>query len=126
MFKRIEFMERDYSPAAVGAGETRPLFQARAGWRIVTVSIKAMIAAAGGADSTVNFGDATTPAGFVSAMALTTAAGTLVPGAGTYTNQAGGKLYTVDTPLNAVYAGTTFGAVLPKIKVRIGLLKEWP
>lgn len=127
MFKRVEYVEREFQPAAVGTGETKALFTIKAGYRVVWASGRAQIAAAASTDTTFTLGDGTDPDGLITAVDLeATAAGTLVDGEGAFLSNSGGKLYTVDDTVDVVYAGTTFGATNPKMKFKIAIVREWP
>lgn len=125
MFRKIEYLEAVFQPAAVGAGETKALFKVHAGDRVVWASARALIAAAAATDTTVTLGDGTSTDGFIAAIDLeATAAGTRVNGAGALFNQSGGKLYTADDTIDAVYAGTTYGATNPKLRFVIAVIRR--
>lgn len=132
MFRRIEYREADFQPAAVGSDETKALFQIRAGERVVSASARVLIAAASSTDTTMILGDGTDTNGYIEAIDLeANAAGTLIDGAkggsatfGVLTSQ-GGKLYTTADTVDVVYAGTTYGATNPKVKFKIGVVREW-
>lgn len=126
-YANLQVLSKTYAPAAVGAGETAPLFAVKKGTRVWAAGMQCLTPAAAATDSTLALGDGTATAGFVAATDLeATAAGTIVPGAGTLFNQSGGKLYAVDDTVDALYAGTTFGAVLPRYRVWIVVSRESP
>lgn len=126
-FVNLQTKSKIYSPAAVGAGETAAVFSVPKGVRVWAASAVALIPAAASTDSTVALGDGTSTAGFIAAIDLeATAAGTLVNGQGALLNQSGGKLYLVADTVDALYAGATFGATLPRVQFTIVYSREWP
>jgi hypothetical protein len=125
-YANLQVLSKIYSPAVVGAGETAAVFAVKKGTRVWAAGMQCLVASAAG-DSTLAVGDGTATAGFIAAAPLvSTAAGTIVPGLGTLFNQSGGKLYTVDDTVDALYAGTTFGTTLPRYRVWIVVSRESP
>ncbi len=115
-----------YSPAAVGAGETTAILNVKKGWRVLSCHTLPLVAAAAGTDTTITVGDGVDPDGFQTAIDLEAMTpGTPIDGgAAAYFASAGGKLYTVDDTIDAVYAGATFGATLPKVAITITIRDE--
>lgn len=127
MWANLQYLSKLYSPAAVGAGETAAIFQVKKGTRVWAAGMQCLVAAAASTDTTLAVGDGTSTAGYIAATDLeTTTAGTVVPGVGALLNQSGGKLYTVDDTVDALYAGTTFGATLPRYRIWIVVSREVP
>lgn len=124
---RLQQKSKIYSPAAVGAGETAAVFSVPKGLRVWACSMIVLTAAAASTDTTIGLGDGTSTVGYIAATDLeVSVAGTLVNGQGALLNQSGGKLYTVADTIDALYAGATFGAVLPKVQFTIVYSREWP
>lgn len=126
-FMHVDYRYRSFQPAAVGSGETTAVFSVSKGERVVWASYLPLIASAG-TTSTLDLGDGTGTTGFIAALDLdTNAAGTPVSGAGTFLANSGGKLYTVDDTVDAVYTtGATPGATNPKGIFCIAVVREWP
>lgn len=122
----IRILSKTFQPAAVGAGETTPLFQIKKGERVLWASAIALTAAAASTDTTFTLGDGVDPDGYIAAVDLeATTAGTHVAGAGALLANSGGKYYTGDDTVDAVYAGTTFGATNPKMRFTIAVARDW-
>lgn len=121
-----EFTRRKiWSPADVGADETVGIFSVKKGQRVVALSIMPLVAAAAGTDTTITIGDGDGAASYKGAVDLEAMTpGTPQDGVGAYFNQAGGKLYTGDDTIDVVYAGTTYGAVVPKVAITVVIRDE--
>lgn len=117
-FQNIRRIEGIYEPAAVGSTETVALFQVKRGDRVLALHVERQILAAASTTSTIEIGDGTDVDGFVAAIDTESGAvGGLVEGAGAFMANSGGKLYTADDTVDAVYTiGATPGAVKPRIK----------
>jgi hypothetical protein len=126
MFREVEIREMTFQPTAVGSDQTKALFNIKKGERVLAASARASIAAASSTDTSMILGDGTDTNGYIEAIDLeTTAAGTLVNGAGTLLAFSGGKLYTADDTVDVIYAGSTYGATNPKYVFKIAVVQEW-
>lgn|SRR5574337_915494 len=122
--KVINIRQRITIPLALQvASDVLKLVNVKAGWFIQQVAIQ-MVTPSTGTALTANIGDGDNTSGFDAAMSLKGAAGTVTQGApGTDAFlTAGGKLYTVDDTIDAVFATVTApaGAVVCDVIV-IGL-----
>lgn len=118
-YARIRLASAYYQPAAVGSTETKALLQVKKGERVLWVHLERLVLAAGSTTSTIEIGDGTDTDGFVAAIDTEAgAAGDMVAGAGALLANSGGKLYTVDDTIDAVYTiGATPGATNPSVRV---------
>lgn len=117
----------NWTPVAVGSGETAALLTVQAGDRVLACSARVKTASAG-TTSTLAIGDGTATGGYIAATDLdATVAGTLVDGGGTMLANSGGKLYTALDTIDATYVtGATPGATPPVWEIRITVVKgEW-
>ena len=117
-------LTREWSPVAVGTGETTPLFNVAPGVRVVSASYRVLIASAAASVVTVSLGDGTDVAGFIAAFDPETA--TVAAGGGTFLANSGGKLYGAADTIDVVYAVTTAGVTNPKVQFTVTFVREWP
>jgi len=124
MYKNIRHHELIFEPAAVGANETKALLQVKKGDRVLFCHAEKQVLAAAATDTTVTLGDTGDPDGLITAIDTETGAvGDLLNGAGAYMI-GGGKLFIANGTIDAVYAGTTYGATKPRIKFHIGIVEK--
>jgi hypothetical protein len=122
----IRLISKVFAPAAVGTSETTALFSMRAGQRVHWATVVPLRAAAASTSSTITIGDA---AGGVDGYVIATtdydpeasAVGTLIQGTGTLFAQSGGKLYTADDTVDAVYTANAATGAIPKIRVILAI-----
>lgn len=125
--QNIRLMTKSFQPAAVGANETKALFQIEKGERVLWASAMPLVAAAAATDTTMTLGDGADPDGLVTAIDLEAMTpGTPQDGEGAYLASSGGKLYTADDTVDVVYAGTTYGATNPKVSFTVAIAREYP
>lgn len=126
-YAQFQVKTKIFAPAAVGASETTAVFSVKAGTRVWAASARVLVAASASTDSTISLGDGTSAAGYIAAYDTeTNAAGTIVPGAGALFNQSGGKIYTVDDTVDAVYAFGTSTGTVPRVLFTIVVTREYP
>jgi hypothetical protein len=118
----------DWSPAAVGANETTPLFSLRAGARVLAAWCRVLTAWAGATTPTFTLGDGADPDGYITDANANEEAAGAYDGTGAFIatpNQ--GKLYTADDTVDVDYvAGATPGATLGKVRFYILVLQGDP
>lgn len=127
-YTNIRTIRKRFVPAAVGTGETTALFSVAAGERVLWCSVRKEVLAATTTDSTITIGDGDDADGYVAAIDTEAGAvGDLIDGGGAYLAESGGKLYTAEDTVDAVYAeGTTPGATAPQVNVLVAIAREWP
>lgn len=128
MQQNIEILQKTFQPAAVATDETKALFPIKKGERVLWASAQKLTLAAAATDTTITLGDGDDPDGFIAAIDTEDGAvGDLINGAGAYLATSGGKLYTADDTIDAVYDnGTTVGAVNPKVRFTVCVVREYP
>lgn len=123
----IRRLVRTFTPSDRAQDETKQLWQLQAGERVVWASLRIVTRSETGvATSTYRLGDGSDTDGYIADTNTDQAAGTIVAGAGAYTNQAGGKLYTAADTVDLVYTANTGGATTPACKVYVAVARDWP
>jgi len=106
----VEVRRRQWSPAAVGSGETTPIFAVAKGERVIAAGCRITTPWAGGSTATITLGDGTDPDGLLPTADVTeTTAGEYASAAGAYL-AGNGKLYSAADTLDVVYTPNTPGA----------------
>lgn len=127
-YANIRTITREFQPTAVGSNETTAVFSVQAGERIVWASCLPITAAAAATTSTITLGDGSDVDGYITTTDYdpeAAALGVPIPGTGAYLANSGGKLYTVDDTIDAVYTANGATGARPKVRFLIALMKEW-
>lgn len=108
---------------------TDAVFQVKRGERVLWASFNILVCASVGAVGTVSLGDGTSTQGFIANFTPTAAsAGLNTPtaGSGALFNPSGGKLYSTDDTVDAVFTYTSGGVIVPVIRFVIATVREYP
>ena len=117
----------EFQAAAVGGGETTPLFQLKAGARVIAAWARVITAWAGGSTPIATLGDGTGVTGLITDADMDERTAGLYNGTGAFLANAGGRFYLVDDAVDVVYTpGGTPGATNGKIRFGILVLQSEP
>ena len=123
---RPDIYDYEFTPAAIGGNEARVLRYMEKGERLLWASAKIVTRSqAGVATSTFQLGDGDDDDDYIGAFNTDQAAGTIVAGAGAFLATSGGKLYTAQRQLPVTFYANTPGNVLPVVRIRVAITKEW-
>ncbi|MDE2096666.1 MAG: hypothetical protein KGL39_05410 [Patescibacteria group bacterium] len=124
----VEERRFNYSPAAVGTGETHHLLTIKKGDRILWGDVLVRVSAAAGSSTTIalqlSSGAGGAAGGLLAATSTIQTAGAIITLNGSDLAASGGIIATADGTLDAVYAVTTAGATDPVWEITVAIVRR--